>query len=311
MSTLAPSAPPPRQPRIRQRTREAIEGYLFVAPAVIGFFLFTLFPMVASLGLSFTEYNLLSSPRWIGLDNFVELAKDEFFWRALRITVTYAAVGLPLTIVVALAVALLLNQRVPGITVWRSLYILPSVISGAAVVVLWRWLFNPEFGLFNVMLDYVGIQGPNWLGSTTWALPSLVLVGLWGFGQTMLVFLAGLQGVPGELYEAVEVDGGSAWHKFRNVTLPMVSPVILFNLVVGLIYAFQFFTEAYGLTEGGPENSTLVYLLYLYRNAFQYFQMGYASAMAWVLFLLVLLLTLVIFRSTPMWVHYENDRGQR
>ena len=311
MSTLAPSATPPRQPRIRQRTREAIEGYLFVAPAVLGFFLFTLFPMVASLGLSFTEYNLLSSPRWIGLDNYADLAQDEFFWRSLRITLTYAVVGLPLTMVLALAVALLLNQRVPGITVWRSLYILPSVISGAAVVVLWRWLFNPEFGLLNVMLDGVGVQGPNWLGSTKWALPSLVLVGLWGFGGTMLVFLAGLQGVPGELYEAVEVDGGNAWHKFRNVTLPMLSPVILFNLVIGLIFAFQFFTEAYGLTDGGPENSTLVYLLYLYRNAFQYFQMGYASAMAWVLFLLVLLLTVAIFRSTPMWVHYENDRGQR
>jgi len=199
---------------------------------------------------------------------------------------------------------------VPGITIWRSLYVLPSVISGAAVVVLWRWLFNPEFGLVNVMLDYVGIDGPNWLGTTRWALPSLILISLWGFGGTMLVFLAGLQGVPSELYEAVEVDGGNAWHKFRNVTLPMLSPVILFNLVIGLIYSFQFFTEPFALTEGGPENSTLVYLLYLYRNAFNYFEMGYASAMAWILFLIVLVLTLLIFRTTPMWVHYENERGE-
>jgi multiple sugar transport system permease protein len=310
MSTIAPSAEPARQPRIRQRTREAIEGYLFVLPAVIGFLVFTLFPMAASLGLSFTEYSLLSSPEWIGLANYSRMVEDEFFWRSVRITLTYALVGLPLGLVVALLIALLLNQRVPGITVWRSLYVLPSVLSGSAVVVLWRWLFNPEFGLINVTLDYVGIDGPNWLGSTTWALPSLILVGLWGFGGTMLVFLAGLQGVPSELYEAVEVDGGNAWNKFRNVTLPMLSPVILFNLVVGLIYSFQFFTEPYALTEGGPENSTLVYLLYLYRNAFTYFEMGYASAMAWVLFLFVLLLTLLIFRSTPMWVHYENERGR-
>ena len=317
MSTLSPSAPPSqpvrpaRQPRIRQRTREAIEGYIFVLPAVIGFVLFTLYPMVASLGLSFTEYNLISSPAWIGFDNYSRMFQDEFFWRSVRITVTYAVVGLPLGLTFGLLIALLLNQRVPGIAIWRSLYVLPSVISGAAVVVLWRWLFNPEFGLVNVMLDYVGIDGPNWLGTTKWALPSLILISLWGFGGTMLVFLAGLQGVPSELYEAVEVDGGNAWHRFRNVTLPMLSPVILFNLVIGLIYSFQFFTEPFALTEGGPENSTLVYLLYLYNNAFRYFEMGYASAMAWILFLIVLVLTLLIFRTTPMWVHYENERGDR
>jgi multiple sugar transport system permease protein len=306
----ATNHPTHRPPRVRQRTREAIEGYLFVAPAVIGFFIFTFFPMIASFVLSFTEYNLLSSPKWIGLYNFVEMAKDEFFWRSLRITTTYAVVALPLGMTFALIVALLLNQKVPGITIWRTLYVMPSVVSGAAVVVLWRWLFNPEFGLLNVMLDYVGIRGPNWLGTVKWALPSLILVSLWGFGGKMIVFLAGLQGVPGELYDAVEVDGGNAWNKFRTVTLPMLSPVILFNLVIDLIYAFQFFTEPYGLTEGGPENSTLFFLIYLYRNAFTYLRMGYASAMAWVLFMIVLVLTIAVFRSTPMWVHYENERGR-
>jgi multiple sugar transport system permease protein len=299
-----------RTPRIRQRTREAIEGYLFVAPAVIGFFIFTFFPMIASFALSLTEYNLLSSPKWIGLDNYVEMVKDDFFWKSLRITTTYAVVALPLGMIFALLVALLLNQRVPGISIWRALYVMPSVMSGAAVVVLWRWLFNPEFGLLNVMLDYAGIKGPNWLGSVSWALPSLILVSLWGFGGKMIVFLAGLQGVPGELYDAVEVDGGNAWNKFRTVTLPMLSPVILFNLVIDLIFAFQFFTEPYGLTEGGPENSTLFFLIYLYRNAFVYLRMGYASAMAWALFLIVLLLTILVFKSTPMWVHYENERGR-
>jgi len=298
------------RPRISQRKREAIEGYLFVAPAVIGFFLFTFFPMIASFGLSLTEYNLLSDPKWIGFDNYVTMVKDEFFWKALRVTTIYSAIALPLGMTFALLVALLLNQRVPGITIWRALYVMPSVISGAAVVVLWRWLFNPEFGLLNVMLDYVGIRGPNWLGTVRWALPSLILVSLWGFGGKMIVFLAGLQGVPGELYDAVAVDGGGAWDKFRTVTLPMLSPVILFNLVIDLIFVFQFFTEPYGLTEGGPENSTLFYLIYLYRNAFVYLQMGYASAMAWALFLLVLVLTILVFRSTPMWVHYENERGR-
>jgi multiple sugar transport system permease protein len=310
MSSIPQAVSPRRSPRMRQRTREAIEGYLFVAPAVIGFVVFTFFPMIASAVLSLTEYDLLSSPRWIGFDNYVQMAKDEFFWLSLRITTTYAVVGVPLGMVFALVVALLLNQRVPGITLWRALYVMPSVMSGAAVVVLWRWLFNPEFGLLNVLLGYVGLRGPNWLGSTHWALPSLILVGLWAFGGKMIVFLAGLQGIPGELYEAVEIDGGNAWHKFRAVTLPMLTPVILFNLVIDLIYAFQLFTESYGLTAGGPENATLVYMLYLYRNAFDYLQMGYASAMAWVLFLVVLVVTLLIFKSTPMWVHYENERGR-
>jgi multiple sugar transport system permease protein len=309
MSASHAEIPDRRPPRISRRTREAIEGYLFVGPAVIGFVVFTFFPIIATFALSLTEYNLLSSPRWVGLDNYAAMVKDDFFWRSLRITTTYAVVALPLGMAFALIVALLLNQKVPGIVLWRALYMMPSVMSGAAVVVLWRWLFNPEFGLLNIFLGYVGVDGPNWLGTVRWALPSLILVSLWGFGGKMIIFLAGLQGVPGELYDAVEVDGGNAWNKFRTVTLPMLSPVILFNLVIDLIFAFQFFTEPYGLTEGGPENSTLFFLIYLYRNAFEYLQMGYASAMAWALFMLVLVLTLLVFKSTPMWVHYENERG--
>ena len=311
MSAIAPPAQPKRPPRLRLQTREALEGYLLVAPAVIGFLLFTLFPMLASFGLSLTEYDLLSSPTWIGLDNYRRMIGDELFWHSLRVTGTYALVALPVGLVLALAMALLLNQNVPRITVWRTLYVLPSVLSGVAVAVLWRWLFNAEFGLLNVLLDSVGIRGPDWLGTTEWALPALILVGLWGVGGSMLVYLGGLQGIPTELYEAIEVDGGNAWHKFRNITLPMLSPVILFNLVISLIYTFQYFTEPYVITEGGPENSTLVYMLYLYRNAYQYFQMGYASALAWVLFLLVLVLTVAVFRTTPMWVHYEGERGRR
>jgi multiple sugar transport system permease protein len=293
---------------LSRRTRESIEGYIFIGPAVLGFLAFTLFPIVATLYLSFTEYNLLSSPEWIGLENYRTMIDDEFFWRSMRITSIYSVTAVPLGMTFALIVALLLNRKVPGITLWRTLYMLPTVLSGAAVVMLWRWLYNPEFGLMNVALGYIGIDGPNWLGTVRWALPSLILVSLWGFGGKMIVFLAGLQGVPGELYDAVEVDGGNWWNKFRNVTLPMLSPVILFNLVVDVTYAFQFFTEPYGMTEGGPENSTLFFLIYLYRNAFNYLQMGYASAMAWTLFMIVLAITLLILRSTPMWVHYENEQ---
>ena len=311
MTTSMEAGRPARASVSGLRRREAIEGYLFMAPAVLGFILFTFFPMLASLVLSFTEYDLLSAPRWIGLGNYVEMLRDPFFWKSLRVTTTYAAVGLPLGLVAALAVAMLMNQNVPGITLWRTVYVLPSVIAGASVAILWRWIFNPEFGLLNTLLSYVGIEGPHWLGSTTWALPSLILMGLWGIGGSMLVYLAGLQGIPTELYEAVEIDGGNAVTKFRHVTLPMLSPVILFNLVVGLIGAFQYFTEAYILTKGGPENSTLFYMLYLYRNAFNYFKMGYASALAWTLFMLVLILTIAVFRTTPMWVHYEGERGKR
>jgi multiple sugar transport system permease protein len=297
--------------RLTMRRREALDGYLFMAPAVLGFLLFTLLPMLASMGLSLTEYDLLSVPQWIGLRNFAELIADKFFWQSLRVTATYALFSLPLGLIAALGVALLMNQRVPGIALWRTIYVLPSVISGVAVAVLWRWLLNPEFGLVNLLLSVVGIKGPNWLGTAEWALPSLVIMGLWGIGGTMLVYLAGLQGIPTDLYEAVEIDGGGGWTKFRAVTLPLLSPVILFNLVTGLIYSFQYFTEAYVLTDGGPENATLFYTLYLYRNAFNYFSMGYASALAWVLFLLVLVLTLAVFRTTPMWVHYEGERGRR
>jgi multiple sugar transport system permease protein len=293
------------------RWREALDGYLFMAPAVLGFLLFTLLPMLASLWLGFTEYDLLSAPQWIGLSNYAEMIADSFFWQSLRVTATYAAFSLPLGLAAALGVALLMNQRVPAIALWRTIYVLPSVISGVAVAILWRWLLNPEFGLVNLLLGFIGLKGPNWLGTAEWALPSLVIMGLWGIGGTMLVYLAGLQGIPTDLYEAVEIDGGGAWTKFLAVTLPMLSPVILFNLVTGLIYAFQYFTEAYVLTDGGPENATLFYTLYLYRNAFNYFNMGYASALAWVLFLLVLVLTLAVFRTTPMWVHYEGERGRR
>ena len=305
------SQPVPSRPlarRSRLRVREAIEGYLFMLPAVLGFLAFTLLPMLASAGLSFTQYDLLSPPEWTAFDNYTTMVADPFFWQSLKVTLLYAVFGLPLGLVLALGIASLLNQKVPAIAVWRTIYVLPTVLSGVAVAVLWRWLFNPEFGLLNVILGLFGIKGPNWLGDPNWALPSLVLMSLWGIGGSTLIYLSGLQGIPSDLYEAVEIDGGGTAAKFRHITLPMLSPVILFNLVVGLIGSFQYFTEAYVLTNGGPENATLFYMLYLYRNAFNYFNMGYASALAWVLFLIVLALTLAVFKTTPVWVYYEGER---
>lgn len=292
------------------RHQEALAGYLFIAPVALGFVVFIAGPILASLWFSLTEFRLISRPYWIGLANYVALLKDPLFWQSLKVTGTYASVALPVGLALALALAVLMNQRLAGIAFWRTIYYMPSVISGVAVAVLWAWILNPEYGLLNVCLRYVGIEGPNWLSDVHTALLSLMMISLWGVGGTMVIYLAGLQAIPSELYEAAELDGAGSWQRFAHVTLPMLSPVIFFNLVMGLIGAFQFFTEPFVMTAGGPENSTLTYMLYLYRNAFSYFKMGYASALAWVFFVFVLLLTVAVFRSSPMWVHYETQKGR-
>jgi multiple sugar transport system permease protein len=276
---------------------------------VIGFLVFTAGPILASLALSLTEFDIITPPRFIGLDNYRDLFADPLFWQSLSVTVRYAVIALPLGLVLALALAVLLNQPIKGVAVWRTIFYLPAVVSGAAVAVLWSWILNPEFGVVNLVLRAAGFSGPNWLNDTRTALPALVMVSLWGVGGSVVIYLAGLQGIPSDLYDAATVDGANAWQRFFQITLPMLSPVIFFNLVIGLIGAFQFFTEPFVMTEGGPENSTLTYILYLYRNAFDYLRMGYASALAWVFFVLVLLLTTLVFRSSPMWVHYEGERG--
>ena len=234
------------------------------------------------------------------------MARDPLFWLSLRVTFSYAVVAVPLGLMLGLAVALLMNQNVRGISFFRTIYYLPAVISGVAVAILWRWIFNPEFGVLNVLLSYVGVRGPNWLRDANWALPSLILMSLWGIGGGMIINLSALQNIPTELYEAVEIDGGDNWSKFSNVTIPMISPVIFFNLVTGMIWTLQEFTRVYVMTDGGPSNATLFYGLYLYRNAFRYFEMGYASALAWVLLLAILAFTLFLFRTSRTWVYYEG-----
>ncbi|NPV81570.1 MAG: sugar ABC transporter permease [Firmicutes bacterium] len=286
--------------------------YLFISPWILGFFVFSAGPILASLVLSFTEYNIASPPRFVGLENISRLLHDPLFWQALKVTSLYSLFSVPLGIIVSLIVALLLNQKVYGLALFRTIYYSPSVVSGVAVSLLWMWIFNPEFGILNYILHKLfHIQGPMWLMSEQWVIPALVLMSLWGVGGSIVIYLAGLQGIPTQLYEAAEIDGANSWYKFRSITLPLMSPVIFFNLIMGIIGSFQVFTQAYVMTGGGPHYASLFYVLYLYQHAFQYFRMGYASALAWVLFLIILILTLAIFRSSSLWVYYEATTTRR
>ena len=295
--------------RITGRTREAIDCYIFMLPVILGLLLFYLGPMVASLYFSLTDYDMLSAAEWVGLENYRALADDEIFWKSLRVTALYSAVSVPMVLMLALGLALLLNQKVRGVTFFRTVYYLPTVMSGVAVATLWKWIFNTDYGILNLLLDRIGIRGPAWLVDESWAIWALILTSAWTVGGSMLIFLAGLQSIPADLYEAAEIDGAGAWNRFRNITVPLLSHVTFFNLVLGIIGALQVFTEGFVLTGGGPNNSTLLLSIYLYRNAFEFLKMGYASALAWVMFLIVLALTLVVFRSAPMWVHYQESQG--
>ena len=292
--------------------REAHWAYVLISPWLIGFLVFTIGPMMASLYFSFTEYNIVTSPQWVGLDNYNKLLfEDPLFWHSLQRTLYFASLALPLGLIFGFVIALLLNQDIPGVNLWRTIYFLPSVIAGVAVALLWTRIFNPRIGILNPFLqNYLGVDNPpGWLTDPDWAIPALVIMSLWGVGGSMIIYLAGLQGIPTTLYEASKIDGANSWQRFRNVTLPLMTPVIFYNLVIGLIGAFQYFTEVYVATsgEGGPARSTLVYNLYLYQSAFKFFEMGYASALAWVLLIIILAVTALVFRSSPMWVFYEGE----
>jgi multiple sugar transport system permease protein len=292
--------------------RRWLWAYAFISPWLIGFAVFTLGPMLVSLYYSFTDFNIIDAPVWTGLANYQKLFfGDPLFWHALKRTLYFAGLALPLGLVFGFFLAILLNQDVPGVNLWRTMFFLPSVIAGVAVAILWVRIFNPQVGILNPFLENVfGIQNPpGWLNDPDWAMPSLVLISLWGIGGSMIIYLAGLQGIPTTLYEVAKIDGANSWQRFRFVTLPLMTPVIFYNLVLGLIAAFQYFTEVYVATggDGGPVRSTLVYNLYLYQTAFRFFDMGYASALAWILFLIVLVATLLVFRSSAMWVYYEAE----
>ncbi len=287
--------------------RETLTFDLLISPWAVGFLLFVLGPMLASLFISFTRWDLLSPAQFVGLQNYEKMfLRDPLFWQSMKVTAIYTSIYVPMELAGGLILALLMNQKLRFVGVFRTIYYLPSVLPGVAFVVLWMWILHPDVGLINTLLSYVGIDGPRWLADPRWALPALLLMSLWGLGRSMVIYLASLQGIPKHLYEAAAIDGANAWHSFWKITLPMLTPTIFFNLVLSVISTFQTFTSAFVATDGGPLDSTLFYVLYLFRQAFQYFNMGYASALAWILFLLILVLTLVIVRSSGRWVYYEG-----
>jgi len=287
--------------------REAIYGFLFVAPAVLGFLIWIAGPMLYSAWLSLTEWDLLTPPEFVGLSNYQAMLKDRLFWKSLSVTFYFTLVSVPLFQALAFAVALLMNVKVRGIALFRTIYYLPSIVPVVANAMLWAWVFNGDFGLLNAVLRALGLPKVLWLQDPRWAMPALITMSLWSIGGAMLIYLAGLQGVPQQLYEAAELDGAGYWHRFRHVTIPMMSPVIFFNLVLGLIAALQTFTQGYIITNGGPQNATLFYALYIYRRAFTDFKMGYAAALAWVLFVIVLVLSILVFRYLGRQVYYEDE----
>jgi len=289
--------------------RETLAFYLLISPWLIGLLLFVLGPMAASLVFSFTRWDLLSPATFVGLHNYEKMfTRDPLFWQALKVTTIYTAVYVPMELAGGLVLALLLNQKLRFLGIFRTIYYLPSVLPGVAFVVLWMWILHPDVGLINTLLSFIGIQGPRWLADPDWALPALLMMSLWGLGRSMVIYLASLQGIPRHLYEAAAIDGAGRWHSFYKITLPMLTPTIFFNLVLSIISTFQTFTSAFVATDGGPLDSTLFYVLYLFRQAFQYFNMGYASALAWVLFVIILALTLLIVRSSGRWVYYEGEK---
>ncbi len=288
--------------------REALLFYMLITPWIIGFIVFLGYPMLRSFYLSFTDYNLLSPPVWVGLRNYERILNDAAFWQSVKVTLLYALGSVPLGTMIALALAMVLSQKLRGVNIWRTIFFLPSILSSIAVALLWMYVFRPEGGLLNVVLSWFGIRGPGWVTSETWALPALIIMSWWSVGGQIVIYLAGLKGIPESLYEVAEIDGANGWSKFRNVTLPMLSPTIFFNVVLAIIGALQVFDAGWVMTRGGPNNATLFYMLNLYRRAFQFVQMGYASALAWILFLIIMAITLLVIRSSAVWVYYETEQ---
>jgi multiple sugar transport system permease protein len=290
------------------RTRNALTAYLFVSPWIIGFLLFMGGPIIASLVLSFFRWDLLSPPHFVGLANFTDLfKKTDLFVPSMIVTFKYVIIAVPASQILALGLALLLNQKVRFRGLFRTIFYLPAVVSGVAASVIWMWLYDAQYGVIDNLLTLVGINGPNWLFSKNLALWSLMIMSLWNVGVPMVVYLAALQGLPQELFEAAELDSASGWDTFWHLTVPLISPAILFNLVVGTIFGIQTFAQPYLMTNGGPVNSTLFVGLHLYEVAFHYLQMGGGSAIAWILFVIILVLTIAQLRLANRWVYYESQ----
>lgn len=289
----------------RMKSEETRSGLLFAAPWIIGFTLFLAWPLIASLYYSFTDFSVLKPPIWIGLTNFQELFTDEVFWKTLANTLIFAALSIPVGTVFAILLALLLNTGVKGMALYRTVFFIPSIVQPVSLAMLWLFLFRGDGGVLNGALSIIQVKGPDWLNDPNWSKPALVMMGLWGVGNAVVIYLAGLQNVPQALYEAADLDGANPWTKTWNVTVPMISPVIQFNVVMGIIGSFQVFTIPYIMfSGGGPDRSAYFYSMYLFDNAFLYQRMGYASAMGWVMFIIIFLLTMLFLRMSESKVHY-------
>ncbi|QHT63220.1 sugar ABC transporter permease [Paenibacillus lycopersici] len=290
------------------KRKMALYGVLFASPWIIGILTFSAYPLIMSIYYSFTTYSILDHGQWVGFGNYKELMGDTTFKIAIYNTLYYTLISVPLNIAVGVGLALLLNTKIKGQGIYRTLFFIPSLVPAVATTIIWLWLLNPQFGLVNYWLEQIGIPGPPWLGSESWSKPSLILMSLWGVGQAIVIYLAGLQDIPQDYYEAADIDGASTLRKLRHITLPLMTPVIFFNLIMGVIGTMQNFVLPYTLTNGtgSPADSLMFYVMYLYQNAFLYLKMGYASAMAWILFLMVVALTALIFISQKRWVHYQG-----
>ncbi len=295
------------------RRKEARLGYLFISPWIIGLIVFSLLPLLSTLILSFMEWDIYSDPTWTGFDNYQNLFTDKLFYQSMKVTLLYSLFSIPLNLVFGLMLSLLLNSKLKGINLFRTIFYIPSVITGVAVAMLWIWIFNSHFGLINYVLDMFSIKGPRWLKDPKWILPSYILISLWGVGGNAVLFLGGLQNIPEQLYEAARIDGANRWKIFWKVTLPLLTPTLFFLLLMGIIGSFKIFTTAYMINGGGggPENAGLFYMLYLYQKAFVSLDMGYASAMAWVGGLISLTLAVLVYRTQNKWVYYEADVVQK
>ncbi|WP_026486426.1 carbohydrate ABC transporter permease [Caldanaerobius polysaccharolyticus] len=284
---------------MKESRRNMINGLLFISPWIVGFMLFTLYPILSSFYYSLTDYNVISSPKFVGLQNYIQLFKDGLFYTSLYNTLYMIVFGVTLTMITTLIIAIALNdKRLKRVSFFRVIFFIPTLVPTVILSILWIWLLQPDNGLVNTVLNFFHIPGPGWFASLTWSKPAFILMAVWAGGNYIIIFLAGLQDIPQTLYEAVDIDGGTTWHKIWYVTLPMLKPVILFNVITAILNAFQSFAEAFIITQGGPNNSTNFYALYLYQNAFLYQHMGYASAMAWIMLVITLVLTMFLLKTT-------------
>jgi multiple sugar transport system permease protein len=296
-----------RRRRNSRSRQQNIWGWLLISPAVLGLSIWVFFPLGLSLVASFWRWDMLMPPSFVGLQNYATMFQDQLFWQSVWVTLYFTVIGIPLQIVIAFFAALLLNAKVRAMGFFRTVYYMPSLLPIAVTSALWLWLYNKQFGLFNLILQKFGLPPGEWVFGLHTVIPSFIIMSIWGIGNTIVIFLAGLQGIPQELMEAVSIDGGKAWHRFRHVILPLTSPVIFYNVVIGIIGGLQTFTQPYLMTNGGPANASLFYVLHLYRKAFMYSDMGYACAMAWFLFIITAIIAGLIFKSSTLWVFYEGD----